>query len=485
MSKIDDVRAEMVAAMKAKNKERKDALSAILTALKNVECIAAVPVGITKYRDSLKKLEPFCKETANAVLDIIDRFGDECVEKYGERRVYAADEFYLLSGRDMPEAEFYGEFLQLENGVGLWSLLLKEATEAISETDYKLEKMRKITLITGKAAYPLITEIVDKCKQKWDNLDCKVFAIENNYFGPLITVAGLVTATDILEQISDKDLGQEVLIPAVMLRNEKDMFLDSVTVDELSNKLNVPITYVENDGYQLVDAILEQSGLRNELVSEKTLEADIRLENLEEFKTITKNYEENKGIVSLDEFLNEISLVSDVEEYRNREDVVTLMTIHSAKGLEFNNVFLIGLEEGIFPHQAAFFDNNELEEERRLCYVAITRAKKNLWMLNAKRRMLFGNTQVNMPSRFMDEIDSKYLDTENNRVTIVNKIASFCKEEKFRTEDVDYQIGDHVRHDEFGEGVVITVDKSLVTIAFPHPYGIKKIMKKHKSISKV
>ena len=117
--------------------------------------------------------------------------------------------------------------------------------------------------------------------------------------------------------------------------------------------------------------------------------------------------------------------------------------------------------------------------------MAITRAKKNLWMLNAKRRMLFGNTQLNMPSRFMDEIDSKYLDIENNKVSIINKAINFIKEDKFRSDNVSYSIGDHVRHDEFGEGVVISSDGSLITIAFPHPYGIKKMMAKHKSLTKV
>lgn len=227
-----------------------------LTNLKNAECIAAVPVGLTKYRDGLAELTPFNKQTASETIDIINRFGDKCIKKYGSRRVYASDEFYLLAQIEMPGADYYGEFLQLENGVGLWSLMLKEATDAISDADYELEKKRKITLVTGKAAYPLITEIVDKCKQKWDNLECRVFAIENNYFGPLITVAGLVTATDVLEQIGGKDLGEELIIPAVMLRNERDMFLDSITVDELSDKLSVPITYVENDGYQLIDVIL-------------------------------------------------------------------------------------------------------------------------------------------------------------------------------------------------------------------------------------
>ena len=230
---------------------------------------------------------------------------------------------------------------------------------------------------------------------------------------------------------------------------------------------------------ELVDAILEQSGLRNELVSEKTLEADIRLENLEEFKTITKNYEENKGIVSLDEFLNEISLVSDVEEYRNREDVVTLMTIHSAKGLEFNNVFLIGLEEGIFPHQAAFFDNNELEEERRLCYVAVTRAKENLWIINAKRRTLYGLDSVNPPSRFINEIERELLDIDEDV-----KEQTFGKKTTIDS-SIEYKIGEHVLHDIYGEGVVISIEDKILTVAFPHPAGIKKLMKGHSSFHKL
>lgn len=230
---------------------------------------------------------------------------------------------------------------------------------------------------------------------------------------------------------------------------------------------------------ELVDAILEQSGLRNELVSEKTLEADIRLENLEEFKTITKNYEENKGIVSLDEFLNEISLVSDVEEYRNREDVVTLMTIHSAKGLEFNNVFLIGLEEGIFPHQAAFFDNNELEEERRLCYVAVTRAKENLWIINAKRRTLYGLDSVNPPSRFINEIERELLDIDEDV-----KEQTFVKKTTIDS-SIEYKIGEHVLHDIYGEGVIISTEDKILTVAFPHPVGIKKLMKGHSSFHKL
>ena len=135
--------------------------------------------------------------------------------------------------------------------------------------------------------------------------------------------------------------------------------------------------------------------MKEELESEKSIESEIRLENLEEFKSITKAFEEKNGIVSLEDFLTEISLVSDMSEHKQNENVITLMTVHSAKGLEFENVFIIGLEEGVFPHSNAFYDEEDLEEERRLCYVALTRAKKRLWLVNAKKRLLFGTDNYN------------------------------------------------------------------------------------------
>ena len=237
----------------------------------------------------------------------------------------------------------------------------------------------------------------------------------------------------------------------------------------------------------MVELVLKRSGLRDELANDKSLESEIRLENLEEFKSITKGYEEEYGVISLMDFLNEVSLVSDISEHQDSSNKVSLMTIHAVKGLEFDNVFIVGMEEGIFPHYNSINEGTmaAIEEERRLCYVAITRAKKNLWMLNARKRMLFGNTQINMPSRFMDEIDTKYIECDNNRVSLVNKASNFVKGNMFRNDDVSYSVGDHVKHDEFGEGIVVAADKSLVTIAFPHPYGIKKMMAKHKSITKI
>ena len=238
---------------------------------------------------------------------------------------------------------------------------------------------------------------------------------------------------------------------------------------------------------EMVELVLDKSGIKQELENEKSLDSEIRLENLEEFKYITKNYEEEYGVISLDDFLNEISLVSDMSEHQDGNNKVSLMTVHSVKGLEFDDVFVIGMEEGIFPHYNAINEgtNSAIEEERRLCYVAITRAKKKLWLLNAKKRMLFGNTQVNPPSRFMDEIDSKYVDSEKRTTSLVGSVKKIVKENMFNNDDTDFNVGDMIHHTDYGNGIVTAVDKSIITVAFPHPFGIKKLMKKHKSISKV
>jgi len=235
---------------------------------------------------------------------------------------------------------------------------------------------------------------------------------------------------------------------------------------------------------ETVDMVLDKTGIKSEYQKEKTIESDIRLENLEEFKSITKNYEEEYGVVSLEEFLNELTLVSDKEEYADSTNKVSLMTVHAVKGLEFDNVFVIGLEEGIFPHFNSINEGN-IEEERRLCYVAITRAKKHLYLLNAKKRMLFGNAQINSPSRFIEEIDSKYLEKEQNKNE--SKLSHIIKKVKntITNTDVNYEVGDLVKHAVFGEGVVVSIDKSIVTIAFAHPHGIKKLMKNHPSITKI
>ena len=235
---------------------------------------------------------------------------------------------------------------------------------------------------------------------------------------------------------------------------------------------------------ELIDKVLDASGLRQELESEKTLEAEVRLENLEEFKSITKSFEEREGLISLEDFLLEISLISDVEEYKDDPNRISLMTVHSVKGLEFDHVFVVGMEEGIFPHMNSLMETSEVEEERRLCYVAITRAKDDLHLVNARRRTLFGKEQVNPVSRFIGEISKDLIET-NVQEELPKQEQKIEVEDMFREEEVDYQVGDYVYHETFGTGRVVEVTNTLVSVAFKHPHGIKKLMKNHKKLSKV
>ncbi len=231
---------------------------------------------------------------------------------------------------------------------------------------------------------------------------------------------------------------------------------------------------------ELVEDVLTKSGLKQELENEKSLEADLRLDNLNEFKSITANYEKETGSVDLGDFLEEISLVADIEEHKEDKDVVTLMTLHSAKGLEFPIVFLTGMEEELFPHQNSLAEKDGLEEERRLCYVGITRAKERLYLTNARQRMLYGRTNQTMPSRFLDEISDDLIENLSNERTFVSKANMYNN-----SDNTDYQVGDIVIHEMFGRGVVVGVDKTLISIAFGKQYGIKKLMKNHKSLRKV
>lgn len=234
---------------------------------------------------------------------------------------------------------------------------------------------------------------------------------------------------------------------------------------------------------ELIDLILTETGIREEYEAEKTMENERRLEVLEEFKSITKSFEEKTGSVSLADFLEEISLIADITEHQDNEDVVTLMTMHSAKGLEFEVVFLVGMEDGIFPHQNSFCEEGGLEEERRLCYVGITRAKERLYITNAKRRMLYGKDVMNSPSRFIKEIDPELLEIENEKMLPEEQIN---REELYHNDgEVEFADGDVIMHTIYGRGVVIEVKGDFISVAFAKNYGIKKLLKNHKSIKKI
>ena len=254
----------------------------------------------------------------------------------------------------------------------------------------------------------------------------------------------------------------------------KELAFKELILDLINDSENLSLT-------DLIEEILSKTGIREEYESTKSLENELRLDNLEEFKSITKTFEDRTGSVSLEDFLEEISLVADMSEHQEKNDGVTLMTMHSAKGLEFKVVFLVGMEDGIFPHQNAFFESQGLEEERRLCYVGITRAKEKLFLSNAKRRILYGKDVINPPSRFIAEIDDSLIDIDNKNMFEEEKID---KKKYYKDEDVDFSDGDIIDHDVYGKGVVVSISGDIITVAFSKKYGIKKLLKNYKGITK-
>ncbi|MBQ2847739.1 MAG: DUF512 domain-containing protein [Clostridia bacterium] len=219
-----------------------------------VQSIAAVPVGLSDHRDGLYKLEPYNEKTAGEAIDIIDRFNEKFRAEHGEIIAYAADEFYLKAKRDMPDAEYYNDFPQLENGVGMWALLKSEFEAALNECETK-ECNRRVTVVTGKAAYPLISALAEKAEEKINGLTVNVTAAENKLLGSMITVSGLLCGADIEAAVRGLDLGEELIIPPNCLRSEGDMFLDDMTVEELSQRLEIKVTQNGPSGEDLLSAM--------------------------------------------------------------------------------------------------------------------------------------------------------------------------------------------------------------------------------------
>ena len=231
----------------------------------------------------------------------------------------------------------------------------------------------------------------------------------------------------------------------------------------------------------LIEDVLVKTGLRREYELDKSIESDTKVENLNEFKSLAVNFEDN-GIYDLSTFLENIMLVSDKGQYAEDDNNVNIMTLHSAKGLEFNIVFILGMEEGIFPHSRSFESAKELEEERRLCYVGITRAKKKLYLLSARTRTLYGRTSGTIESRFIKEIDSSLMNIKNESV---KKNENKKVGNMYSDKSVDgLKAGDTVVHTIFGEGVIVKISGGIATIAFKYGVGIKSIAANHKYLSK-
>lgn len=221
-----------------------------------VSSVAVVPVGITKFREGLTPIAPYTAEGAAAVLDQVEAFGQASLAERGTRLVWCSDEFYLLAGRPLPDKASYEEMAQLENGVGMLRLLTSQAAMALEDAE-GTETPAPFAIATGVSAAPFLQEIVDMAREKCSNIRGTVYPVVNRFFGETITVSGLVTGRDLIEQLRGRDLGERLLIPANMLRAGERVFLDDVTVEQVEEALGVPVTAVDAEsGFDLADAIL-------------------------------------------------------------------------------------------------------------------------------------------------------------------------------------------------------------------------------------
>lgn len=219
-----------------------------------VQSIACVPVGVTKYRDGLPPLTIYNKETAGEAIDVINAEGDIYKEETGSRICYPADEFYVLAGRPIPDGEYYEEYDQLENGVGMLALFREEFMSAFESLEAN-EKATHCTVVTGQASYAFLRQLIDYAHEKWHNFHCDLVRIENDFFGKTITVTGLLTGTDIVAQLRGKELGDVLYIPVACLRHEQDKMLDDYTLEDIRRELGVPVELMENDGYTFLEKI--------------------------------------------------------------------------------------------------------------------------------------------------------------------------------------------------------------------------------------
>lgn len=219
--------------------------------------MSVVPVGITKYRDGLFPLRTYTAEEAGKVIDQIERWQNIAMERFGNHFVQASDEWYILAGRPLPEAERYDGFIQLENGVGMLRLLHEEVLDTLEYVKKPLfMRKRKVTIATGKLAAPFMRQLADIITAKFPKIEVQVIAIRNDFFGEEITVSGLITGQDLIAQLKDKDLGDNLLLSCTMLRAQEEVFLDDITLSELESTLQVKTRIVQSDGRDFVFAIL-------------------------------------------------------------------------------------------------------------------------------------------------------------------------------------------------------------------------------------
>ena len=221
-----------------------------------VYSVSIVPVGLTMHREKLEKLTPFDRAGAGETIDRVESFAAECLEKYGSRIFWCSDELYLKAGREVPADEYYEEYSQLENGVGLMRLLETEFLEALDDVPADAGIGSAFCIATGVSAAPLLEKLLQTGHKKCANIKGQVYAVVNDFFGHTIDVAGLVTGGDLIAQLKGRDLGERVLIPHNMLRHGEGVFLDDVTLEEASAALGVPVVPIGSGGAELLNAML-------------------------------------------------------------------------------------------------------------------------------------------------------------------------------------------------------------------------------------
>lgn len=225
--------------------------------LPNLQSVSVVPVGLTKYREGLYPLEPFTKEEAKEVLAVIHKWQEKLYEEYGLHFIHGGDEWYLLAEEELPEEERYDGYLQLENGVGMLRLLINEFEESYADL-LGDDKVREVSIATGKLAYPYIKYFAEKLEEKYTNTLIQVYCIRNDFFGERITVSGLITGQDLMEQLKDKPLGERLLLPCSMFRDQEEVFLDDITRQQLSETLQVQTDIVKSSGQDFIEAVLNE-----------------------------------------------------------------------------------------------------------------------------------------------------------------------------------------------------------------------------------
>ena len=220
---------------------------------------SVVPVGLTRFREGLYPLQSFSPEECAAVIAQVNAFGDECLARYGTRLFYCSDEFYIRAGLPLPPEEFYEDYSQIENGVGMLTSMRAEfdmEMEYLDELLVDFRAPRTVSVITGMAAYEHIASLANALTERVDGLTVNVYPIQNDFFGERVTVAGLITGGDVVKQLKGKELGDELLFPSVMLRADGDVFLDDMTPAQLSEHLGVPVCATESDGAKFISALL-------------------------------------------------------------------------------------------------------------------------------------------------------------------------------------------------------------------------------------